>query len=294
MKVELPRGKYVVAVSGGVDSMTLLDLLAKQRGLELIVAHFNHGIRPDSTQDEQFVRQEAESYQLTFEVGYGRLGPGASEEQARAARYNFLKGVKQKYQAAAIVTAHHQDDLIETAILNIMRGTGRRGLTAISENPDIIRPLLHYSKKDILAYAKKQKLQWREDPTNKDESYLRNFIRLRIVPKLNDTQRRQFLQRIQKLSTTNRIINQEIENLSQKIVKDKAIERTLFIALPTEISREVLMHFLRQNNIRGFDKKTIERLAVVVKTARANTKHDVVGGTSLMITSSQALLSTTD
>ena len=287
MKVYIPKGKYVVAVSGGVDSMVLLDILAN---FQLIVAHFNHGIRPDSKEDEEFVRKKAEGYQLPFEVGYGKLGPKASEDHARNARYKFLNQIRRKYNAGAIITAHHQDDLIETAILNIIRGTGRRGLTAITENPDIMRPMLHWSKKDILTYAQGHKLEWREDPTNKDERYLRNYIRRRIVPKLSDARRQQFLQKIQKLGTTNRIINQEIENLSQKLVKGKAIDRTGFIALPAEIAREVLMHFLRQNNIRDFDKKTVERLMVAVKTAKAGSKHDVIKGVSLEISRNAALL----
>lgn len=293
--MEVPKGKYVVAVSGGVDSMVLLHLLmqrhqGKGQRAELVVAHFNHGIRPDSKEDEEFVRKMAKMHQLPFEVGYGKLGPKASEEQARNARYKFLNRIRRNCNAGAVVTAHHQDDLIETAILNIIRGTGRRGLTAITENPDIMRPMLHLSKKDILAYAKGHKLEWREDPTNKDERYLRNYIRRRIVPKLSDTRRQQFLQEIQKLGARNRIINQEIENLSQKLVKGKTIDRIVFTALPSEIAREVLMHFLRQNNIRDFDKKTVERLMVVVKTAKAGSKHDASKGVSLEISRNAALL----
>lgn len=298
-----------MAVSGGVDSMVLLDMLAKQakslklkakgkrksfqlpaRDFDLVVAHFNHGIRQDSRADEEFVRKTAEKYQLPFKAGYGKLGPGTSEEKARRSRYGFLNRVKQKNQADVIITAHHQDDLIETAILNLIRGTGRRGLTAISENPDVIRPLLHFSKKDILSYAKEHRLRWREDPTNKDERYTRNYIRMRIVPKLNESQRQQFLREIQKLGSANRIINQEIENLSQKIVKGKTIERVGFTALPMEIAHEVLMHFLRQNNIRQFDKKTVGRLAVAIKTTKAGTQHNVIKGVNLKISQTAALL----
>ena len=300
--MRIPEGKYVVGVSGGVDSMVLLDILAKQAissrltangstsPLELVVAHFNHGIRPDSDKDEEFVRQKAKGYQLPFEASHGNLGPKASEEKARNARYKFLNDVKGRYQARAIVTAHHQDDLMETAIINLLRGTGRRGLTAITENPDIIRPLLHLSKKDILAYAKKNRLEWREDPTNKDERYLRNFVRLRIIPKLSQSQRQQLLQKIQDLGLTSRTINQKIENLSQKIVKGKSIDRGAFIALPTEVANEVLMYFLRQNNIRTFDKKTVNRLVMAIKTARPGTKHEVTSSIKIEVTKSSALL----
>lgn len=289
MEIKVPKGKYIVAVSGGVDSMVLLDMLARQV-TDIVVAHFNHGIRPDSKEDEDFVRQTAKKHQLPFEVGYGKLGPNAGEERARDARYKFLNKTKQKHRAKAIITAHHQDDLIETAILNIMRGTGRRGLTAITENPDILRPMLHLPKKDILVYAKKHRLQWREDPTNKDETYLRNYIRRAVVPKLNEKKCRQFLQTLGKMTAQNKILNQEIANLSQKLVKAKTIERAGFIALPSEVASEVLIHFLRQNNIRGFDKKTIGRLAIAIKTAKAGTKHDVAKNVSLAITQSSATL----
>jgi tRNA(Ile)-lysidine synthetase-like protein len=132
MKIQLPKGRYVVAVSGGVDSVVLLDALSKLPNLELVVAHLDHGIREDSIEDRRFVASLAASYGLVFEYGEGRLGSGASEATAREARYNFLRGVKMKHDAKAIITAHHQDDLIETAILNMLRGTGRKGLTSLS------------------------------------------------------------------------------------------------------------------------------------------------------------------
>src|SRR3990167_9095744 len=212
IKLDLPAGKYILAVSGGVDSMSLLHLLVQKRqqkadsniqhptsNIEFVVAHFNHGIRPDSDKDEELVHKAAKKYQLPFEVGYGKLGPGASEELARKARYQFLGRLKDKYQAKTILTAHHQDDLLETAIINVFRGTGRRGLTAISENPDISRPLLDVPKTKIMSYAKRHKLKWREDPTNTDETKLRNYVRRRVVAKLTDQQRRDLLKNIDKV-----------------------------------------------------------------------------------------------
>lgn len=290
MKVGITSGKYILAVSGGVDSTVLLDLLAKRPDLDLVVAHFNHGIRPDSRKDEEFVHRLADKYRLPFVAGYGKLGPESSEERAREARYGFLDMMKRQHQADAIITAHHQDDLIETAILNILRGTGRRGLSSIAENPAVIRPMLDLSKNDILDYAKKHRLAWREDPTNDDERHLRNFIRRKIVPELSESQRQKFLEEIQKIGAANRIINQEIENLSQNLVKGKSIDRAGFISLPMEVAREVLVQFLRQNDFKGFDKKTVERLAVAIKTAKAGTKHDVTKGLSLEINRTAALL----
>lgn len=290
MKVKLPKGRYVVAVSGGVDSMVLLDILKSLPGIQLFVAHFNHGIRADSGLDEKLVKKTAEKYGLPFEAGHGKLGPGASEEKAREARYKFLKKIQQEHKARTIVTAHHQDDLLETAILNILRGTGRRGLSAIAENPDIERPMLYLSKKDILSYAKAHKLEWHEDPTNKDERYLRNYIRIRIVPRLSQSQRQHFLSSLKETAALNSTINQEIANMSQKIIDKNSLNRRKFIDLPTEIANEILMHFLRQNGIRQFNKPTVERLMVAIKTAKAGTRHDVIRGSMLEVTPTEALL----
>ena len=115
----LQPGTYVVAVSGGVDSMVLLDLLAKQPDIKLIVAHYDHGIRSDSKLDRELVASSAKKYKIPFVYESGNLGPGTSENQARIARYNFLRKVQKESKADAIVTAHHQDDALETAILNI-------------------------------------------------------------------------------------------------------------------------------------------------------------------------------
>jgi tRNA(Ile)-lysidine synthase len=146
MEIVVPKGRYVVAVSGGVDSVVLLDLLTKTNN-QLTVAHFNHGIRQDSAKEEALVKQLAKRYGLEIKIGNGKLGLEASEETARKARYDFLESVRQKHQADAIITAHHQDDLIETALINLLRGTGPHGLIAIAKNPNILRPLLNCNGK---------------------------------------------------------------------------------------------------------------------------------------------------
>src|SRR5690348_2939142 len=126
MNVLLPKpGNYVVAVSGGVDSVVLLDILSKQPGLKLTIAHFDHGIRNDSYKDRQFVEGLAKKYQLLFVYKEGSLGK-ASEAKAREARYEFLRKAQKDSGSQAIITAHHQDDLLETAILNMLRDSSRK------------------------------------------------------------------------------------------------------------------------------------------------------------------------
>ena len=113
---------YVVAVSGGVDSVVLLDVFSKIKHHTLVVAHFDHGIRTDSVHDARFVEALAKKHTLTFETLREELGADASEEKARDRRYAFLRSVAKKYDGR-IVTAHHSDDAVETIAINMSRGT---------------------------------------------------------------------------------------------------------------------------------------------------------------------------
>lgn len=181
--------KIVLAVSGGVDSMTLLDLLPPSP--ELVVAHFDHGIRPNSAEDASFVEQAAQVHNLEFQLGRAELNEGASEATARAARYEFLWQVAAEDSSAPseIWTAHHLDDLVETVAINLLRGTGWRGL-AVLDAPGVRRPFLEpellsntdepWDKAAIWRYAGERNLHFREDQTNSSDEYLRNRIRHKI------------------------------------------------------------------------------------------------------------------
>ncbi len=283
-RTDIPKRKYVVAVSGGLDSMVLLDILAQQvkspkskvksgfklsaLSFELIIAHFNHGIRTDSDKDEELVRKTAEKYNLPFEVGYGHLGPNASEDTARKARYEFLEKIRREYGAKAIITAHHQDDLLETAFINILRGTRRRGLSSIIGNPKIIRPLLKITKKEILSYAKKHHIKWREDITNKDERYLRNYLRAKIIPKISQEDKENLTKNLEKVAKINKLIDNQIATISQSLLRDGKITRHKFALLPTEIGNEVMAYWLREQKVPHPDSMVIQRLSVFIKTGQ--------------------------
>jgi tRNA(Ile)-lysidine synthetase-like protein len=274
MDIDLPPGFYVMAVSGGVDSMVLLDLLSREK-IGLVVAHFNHGIRADSERDEALVKAVVKQYELPLEVGYGNLGHKASEEKARQARYEFLNDTAKKYGAKQIITAHHQDDLIETALINLLRGTGRKGLTAILDNPNILRPLINYPKLKIIKYAKDHKIAWNEDSTNQDLKYLRNYIRLQIMPNITAPQRETLLKQISKLSQKNKETDKLLGNLSKKVKAGDLINRQGFISLPMEIAKELMVFWLREQKIDDFDKKIVERLVIALKTAKPGTRHSI-------------------
>ncbi len=182
-EVIISAGRYVLAVSGGVDSVVLLDMLSLQLGLDLIVAHFDHGIRDDSARDAVFVSDLAKKYNLPFETKREELGVNTSEEVARNRRYKFLSSVAKKHDAK-LVTAHHADDVIETVVINLSRGTGWRGLAVLAS--DIVRPLTNITKLEIINYANEHNLTWHEDSTNSSNVYLRNRIRSKLVDFDND------------------------------------------------------------------------------------------------------------
>jgi tRNA(Ile)-lysidine synthase len=266
MNVQMPEaGKYVVAVSGGVDSMVLLDVLRHQPELDLIVVHYDHGIRADSYKDRKLVQNAAHDYGLIFEYEEGKLDPNTSEAAARDKRYDFLRRMQAKYRATAIITAHHQDDMLETVILNMLRGTGRKGLSSLASRPGLLRPLLQSTKPEIYDYARQNNIQWREDSTNSDERYLRNYIRHQIAPKLGD-KRQELLSLLQSAN----VLNQNIDQILQSEIKQSdQLQRKWFIMLPYNVSCEVVAAWLRQNDINGFDRPLIERLTVVAKTKPA-------------------------
>ncbi|HSX43899.1 MAG TPA: tRNA lysidine(34) synthetase TilS [Candidatus Saccharimonadales bacterium] len=275
MEVAIAPGTYVVAVSGGVDSMVLLDVMAHLEGLKLVVAHFDHGIRLDSEEDRALVRAAAEHYGLPFVFDEGHLGPKASEAAARSSRYRFLRAVRRATSADAILTAHHEDDVIETAIINMMRGTNRRGLASLHAYSDVVRPLLGYTKPNILAYAKEHRIKWREDTTNQDTRYLRNYVRHNILAKLSDDERTELLKHINNMAKLNTDIERDLINHLHMHPTSGQLDRHWFIMLPHNVAREVLASWLRSFGVINFDSKLLEKLIIGAKTLQPGKRMDV-------------------
>ncbi len=273
----------MVAVSGGVDSVALLHMLTEKPDTKLIVAHFDHGIRSDSAEDRLLVQSLAQQYGLHFVYDEGALGSGSSEDLARVARYKFLHSVREASAANGIITAHHNDDLLETAIHNILRGTNWRGLISLRSRENIHRPLLHISKKDLIAYAKDQGLVWREDSTNADLRYRRNYIRHIILPKLSSDDRIKLLQYITTVRDRAKELDAHVINYLHIQPGVNILDRYSFVMLPHIIAREVLASWLRNNGIRVLDTSTIERLVNAAKTYHAGRKADISGGYTLLI-----------
>ena len=271
-----PQTGYVLAVSGGVDSAVLLDILARHVSptTSLVVAHFNHGIRPTANKTEEFVKELAGKYGRRFFSQKAELGATASEELARSRRYQFLNEVQKATAASAVICAHHQDDFLETVILNFYRGCGRRGLVSLQSRPDLLRPLLAYRKSELLAYAQKEELAWLEDETNLSQQYFRNRIRSSLMPKIDPRKRRELLNRCHELQK----INQDLDRFLQRYLKyksyrflGKVFPRAWFNGLSHQVACEVVASWLFEAKI-ATSQKQIVYVVVKLKTLAAGKK----------------------
>jgi len=272
--------KYVVAVSGGVDSVVLLDMLAQVPENDIIVAHFDHGIRPESPEDALFVGALASQYGYPFEMTREELGPDASEELARNRRYAFLRELAETHDAQ-LVTAHHADDAVETVAINLHRGTGWRGLAVLDSG--ISRPLLGSTKSDLIEYARRRNLTWREDSTNATDAYLRNRLRRDIVGLTADQKQQILALRAQQVETKKHI-DAEVLNL---IGEGPEYSRYFFMHIPKSVAVECLRAITKAKLTRP----QLERALVAIKTAHAKSLHHAGAGLTLEFTTRNFSLS---
>ncbi|MBP7760388.1 tRNA lysidine(34) synthetase TilS [Candidatus Saccharibacteria bacterium] len=283
---------YIVAVSGGIDSVVLLDMLCRsEEGREkreacYVVAHVDHGIRDDSHDDALFVGRLAQRYGLVYESTQLRLGARASEESARDARYQFLNEVKKRHKAEAIVTAHHQDDVLETMIINLIRGTGWRGLCSLREHSGMLRPLLTMSKADVVRYAIGHELEWRDDSTNDDPRYLRNYIRHTIMRALQPDQRRELVRLYQSQAVLVDEIDTDIVNHLDQIKINDALPRYWLIMAGEIVSGQVISAWRGKR----FQAKSLRRMWHFICTAHPG-KQIHEDGTIFCVTARDLIVS---
>jgi len=188
----------VVAVSGGPDSVCLLDVLYRLKdslGISLVIAHFNHLLRSGEDEEEtRFMQSLSKLYDIPLETDEWREGPqpsgGSKEEQARKARYAFLEGVRERCGARRIAVAHNLNDQAETVLMRLLRGSGPMGLSAMSPVREdiIIRPFLAVKRDEIISYLQSGGLKYMIDSSNNSNIYLRNRIRLEVIPALEKVQ----------------------------------------------------------------------------------------------------------
>ena len=255
--------KYLLAVSGGVDSMVLLDMVATNyHGLrekylsgaqfpaDFVVAHYDHGIRGKvSAEDAEFVRQQCRSYGVVVQCGCGKLAAVTSEAVARQCRYDFFRRVAEVItrddESVYLVTAHHRDDLLETVALNIVRGTGWRGLAPMNQ-PRVLRPLLDIAKTELVSYAIEHSLTWREDQTNDSPRYLRNRLRA-LLASWSPADKVALIRLYERQKYLRRQIEQELEYYcTRHVTRDKqgrlVLRRYDLIMLPSRVAMELLRY----------------------------------------------------
>lgn len=266
--------RFVVAVSGGIDSVVLLHLLQQLPDVELIVAHFDHGIREDSSNDARLVEELAKKYNLPFRTKREELGPDASESLARKRRYEFLQSLADEYDAK-IVTAHHSDDAIETVAINHTRGTGWRGLAVLDS--DVVRPLIAMDKSAIRHYAQRYNLEWHEDSTNLSDKYLRNRLRRKTATLADDDKKKLLSLRRHQLS-----LKKQIDDIVKTLAGERPdYSRDFFTYMPSKVAIEVL-RFVTKGLLT---RPQLERAVQAIGAARSGATFQAGNGIEFHFTS---------
>lgn len=287
----IPPGRYIVAISGGVDSMAFLHALSSCDQLELVVAHVNHGIRDDSNLDAELVERFCRSHNIDYRLQELYLGSGISEDAARIARYNFLQTCLIKERASAILTAHHQDDLLETVIINLLRGTGWRGIAPFAVNSMVLRPLLELTKSQLVAHAAANSVPFREDSTNTDQRYLRNYVRLSVMPMLdakNSEWRNKLLRLIRKQMLLRRTIEVELDSCITWYARangDTTVsQRYIWCMLPPAEGYALLQQLCRKAVGHSLVKELAESALIFAKVAKPGKKMPLNNSWQLRVT----------
>ena len=264
---KIQNKKILLAVSGGLDSIVLLDLLKKLSApckLDMSVVYIHHGlskkkkIQKYRNQALQFVKKLCQSYKFPF------LSPDPpktilkSEDDFRNFRQLQLKKIQKEKQAHIIVLAHNNNDLLETKLIQLIRGCGNEGLNSMKIwNEPLLRPLLFFTRQEIHNYATQNKLQWLEDPSNKDKKYLRNWIRNQWLPDLE-----------KKRTGSIKSLSRSLESLDSpqkepscfSAISSKGIKRSLLIEMPLEEQKRVLAFYMRQLNLSNYGQSHIKEI----------------------------------
>ena len=290
--------RVVVAVSGGADSVCLLDALHRLSaglGVQLVVAHFDHGLRGDEDASEtRFVARLARERGVPFETD--RAGPslrdpgGSPEERAREARYAFLERVRRGHGAERVATAHTLDDQAETVIMRLLRGSGLSGLSAIPpvREPGVVRPLIRIRRREVEGYLERQGLPWRTDPTNLQAGPLRNRIRLELLPELLAYQPR-LVEHLGELADLAREENAVLDGLAREWLDVRCgperdgrvtLPRPALAGLPTALRRRVVRQALgsTRGGLSGIQRNHVAAVEGLVLGDKPNARIDLPGG----------------
>ena len=277
--------KIVVGCSTGPDSMALVDMLLKIRNkykLNLIIAHVNHNVRKESYEEAEFMKEYCEENNLIFEsMVIEDYGDDNFHNEARNIRYNFFENLVHKYDANYLMTAHHGDDLVETVLMRIVRGSnlnGYSGFKSIVDMDDyyIVRPLIFYTKAELEEYDKENNVKYYIDSSNSKDKYTRNRYRKYVLPFLKEEEKDVHLKFLKFSNTLNdaskfidkarsRAINRVMDN--NKIIIDKFIEEDIY--LQKEILYYLLSDFYQDDLILLGDRH-IDLILKLIHSSKAN------------------------
>ena len=276
--------KVVVGVSGGPDSIFLLDMLVKSDidNNNIIVGHVNHNVREESIKEEEFVRDICFNYGVVFEsIMLPKEYSGNFEKWARDRRYEFFEQLIDKYSAEYLMTAHHGDDLMETILMKIVRGSSVKGYSGILKkeirnNYTIIRPLLDITKDDISDYLDKNGIKYVIDRSNYSLDYTRNRFRHNILKYLKNEDKNvhlKFRKFSDKIISVSNFFDRYVENIIDEVIVDKKIIIDKFKGYERVVQEEIVYKFLfnyYENDICLINDKHINMIIDMINNDRPN------------------------
>ena len=260
----------VVGISGGADSVALLHILVSL-GYKCIAAHCNFNLRGDeSFRDEQFTidftkRLQIPLCKISFETNkYAQENRLSVEMAARELRYRWFEELLNTYDADAVAVAHHRDDSVETLLINLTRGSGLTGLTGIKpKNGNVVRPLLCVSREDIYAYIENNGLEYVTDSSNSSDIYTRNFIRLKVIPlleEINPSVKASLARTANHLYDASLIYNHSIEEARKVIIQNNRLSISALLSFPAPAT--ILYEMLKPY---GFSRTVCESIFTVLE-----------------------------
>ena len=276
----------ITATSGGPDSMALLSLLIKlsqTKKITIICAHVNHNLRKESQEEAIMVEKYANESNLIFEKMEINHYEGNTENYARTQRYNFFEKLIKKFNATYLLTAHHGDDLTETILMRMVRGSSLKGYSGFQEITDkgnykIYRPLITKTKDELLNYVKTNNIPYAVDKTNFSEEYTRNRYRLNILPilkKENKSVHLKFLKFSETLKLYDDHINKEVNEKLNKVYQNNNLNLKLFENEDELIKRKILYQILNNlyyKNISLITDNHVELILNIIESSRPNLK----------------------
>ena len=263
--------KLILAVSGGVDSMALL---AMYKQADIVVAHIDHGTRKSSAEDADFVRRKCQELGVKFYETKLGLGEGVSEELARQKRYEFLKTIQEKARGT-LCTAHHLDDVLESVAINLIRGTGWRGLTPFYDD-ELVRPFIITKmwKRDVLKFAGEQNICFRQDPTNYEADYLRNRVREKMT-ELDETARVDIIELFEKQNELRNKIEKLVTELAKQTVVGKNFhKKEIFLTADEKVALEILREICLMHGYR-LTRKQLGDFLLAINTYAPHKKFNL-------------------